>query len=97
MTEHDFIAPILPKVAEVITANALFEQAVAQQSICHMGQPSLAESVSNCEKRAIGSNGGFGFRSISENHDIAIMESAILAHWLASTAKEDAEPQTIDY
>lgn len=97
MTEHDFIAPILPKVAEVITANALFEQAVAQQTICHMGQPSLAESVSNCEKRAIGSNGGFGFRSISENHDIVIMESAVLAHWLASTAKEDVEPQTIDY
>ena len=97
MKENGFVDPILPKVAEVITSSALFEQAIAQQTICHMGQPSLAESVSNCEKRAIGSAGGFGFRSISETHDIVIMDSAVLAHWLAATTDEEPETQTIDY
>ena len=89
--------PVIPKVGEIITANAMFEQAVAAQTIVHAGQPSLADSVSNCEKRPIGSNGGFGFRSISEEYDIAIMDSAILAHWLAATSKEPQEEQSIDY
>lgn len=88
--------PILPKVGEIIAANAEFEQAIVQKRICHTGQPSLAGSVSNCEKRAIGSNGGFGFRSISDLHDIAIMDSAILAVWLAENAQEETA-QTIDY
>lgn len=97
MKDNGFVDPILPKVADIVTASALFEQAIAQQTICHMGQPSLAQSVSNCEKRAIGNGGGFGFRSISDNHDIVLMESAVLAHWLASTMDEEPETQTIDY
>ena len=72
----------LPKVAEVIKANATFEERLALKQICHMGQPSLLESVTNCEKRAIGSNGGFGYRSINESFDIALMDSMILAQWI---------------
>ena len=97
MKAQGYKAPILPKVAEIITANAMFEQAIAGKTIVHAGQPSLADSVSNCEKRAIGTNGGFGFRSISDVHDITIMDSALLAHWLAATAKETVPVQTFDY
>lgn len=97
MEKYNFQKPTLPKVAEIITANAMFEQAVALRMITHAGQPSLADSVSHCEKRAIGSAGGFGFKSISDDYDISIMESAILAHWLAATAEEPQEEQTIDY
>lgn len=96
MKEHGYKSPILPTVKEIIQANALFEQGVAQRTICHTGQQSLANSVTNCEKRAIGTNGGFGFRSISDVYDIAIMDSCILAHYLAATAKDEAQ-QTIDY
>lgn len=97
MKQNGFTAPIIPKVSEIITANAMFEQAVVQKEINHMGQPSLRNSVTNCEKRAIGSNGGFGFKSISNLYDIAIMDSAILAHWLAATQKDDIPQQSIDY
>lgn len=96
MQQLGYKPPILPKVAEVITANARFEQMIASGMLCHTGQPSLAGIVSNCEKRAIGSNGGFGYKSISDIYDIAIMDSAILAIWLAVNAKDEA-PQTADY
>lgn len=97
MKQNGFTAPIIPKVSEIITANVMFEQAVVQKGITHMGQPSLRNSVTNCEKRAIGSNGGFGFKSISDLYDITIMDSAILAHWLAATQKDDIPQQSIDY
>lgn len=80
--------PILPTVAEIITANAAFEQAVLKEKICHKGQESLKEIVSNCEHRNIGSKGGFGYKSIKVDADITLMDSAILAYWLCSTAKE---------
>lgn len=72
----------LPKVTEIIKANASFEERLARKELCHMGQPSLVNSVTNCEKRAIGSNGGFGYRSINESYDIALMDSMILAQWM---------------
>lgn len=91
------IVPVLPKVGEIITANAMFEQAITAQSLIHMGQPSLAESASNVEKRAIGSNGGFGYRSLSDIYDVALLDSAILAHWLCVTAPEPMPEQTVEY
>lgn len=72
----------LPKVTEIIKANATFEERLAKRELCHMGQPSMINSVTNCEKRAIGSNGGFGYRTINDAYDIAIMDSMILAQWI---------------
>lgn len=95
LKQNGFPPPTLPTVKEIISANAMFYQAVAEQTIAHIGQPSLRNIISNCEKRAIGSNGGFGFKSMSELYDVAIMDSALLAYWLASTQKE--EQQTISY
>lgn len=88
---------ILPTVKEVIVANNLFEQAViSSKSICHNNQPSLSQVISNCEKRAIGTNGGFGFKAIKEEHEIALMDSIIIAHWLCATTKEKKK-QKISY
>lgn len=77
---------IKPTVAQIIVANALFEQSIEKQSIAHNGQPSLDEVVSNCEKRPIAST-GFGYRSIKPDMDISIMDSVILAHWAAAEDK----------
>jgi phage terminase large subunit-like protein len=96
MKEYSFQKPTLPTVQEVINANAMWEQGIALKQICHRGQPTLTKVVSNCDKRAIGSQGGYGFKSLSEVYDIVVMDSAILAFWLASTAK-DATPQQIQY
>ena len=79
--------PILPTVKEIIVANSTFEQALFQQTIAHKSQPSLFQVVTNCDKRNIGTNGGFGYRSQIEENDIALMESMVLAHWLAVNDK----------
>ena len=79
--------PVLPTVREIIMANASFEKAIYQEKLCHRGQPSLTEVVTNCDKRTIGSNGGFGYRSQLEDYDIALMDSVLLAHWACSEAK----------
>lgn len=89
--------PILPAVREVVLANTMFEQDFFAKKITHSGQESLAQVVSNCEKRPIGSNGGFGYRSLVESYDIAIMDSAILAYWLCATQKETPHVQNISY
>lgn len=96
MKEAKLKTPVLPTVKEIISANAMFEQAVWSESICHMGQPSLTQSVSNCMKRSIGSNGGFGYKSIKEGVEVALLDSVILAHWAISTFKEKKK-QRISY
>lgn len=50
MKEAGLKEPELPTVKEIITANASFEQGLFQNTICHANQPSLTQSVSNCEK-----------------------------------------------
>lgn len=88
--------PILPKVLEIIDANAVFTQAVQAGGIVHAGQPSLTQSVTNCDKRAIGSNGGFGYESQNESIDISLMDSVILAYWACQGSKPKRK-QRISY
>lgn len=88
--------PILPTVKEVISANAAFELGIQAKKICHMGQPSLTAAASNCDKRAIGSNGGFGYRSLREDIEISILDSVILAYW-ACMEEKGTKKQKISY
>ena len=78
---------ILPTVKEIITANSIFEQGIYQKTICHNGQPSLRKVATNCEKRNIGSNGGFGYKSQFDDMDISLLDSALLAHWACHSIK----------
>lgn len=71
----------LPTVKEIINANSLWEQAIYEKTISHMDQASLTQVATNCEKRNIGSQGGFGYRAQFEEMDISLMDSALLAHW----------------
>jgi phage terminase large subunit-like protein len=88
--------PRLPTVKEVTMANSMFEQAIFQKTISHNARPSLVQVATNCEKRAIGSNGGFGYRSQIETADIALLDSVILAHWSCANYKE-RKKQSIQY
>ena len=88
---------ILPTVGEVIASDAMFEQALYSKKIVHRGQKSLRTCVTNCKKRLIGSKGGFGYASLLDTADIAIMESMILAYWLAATSKDEKKKQSISY
>lgn len=82
------IRATLPTVKEIIRANSIFEQALFNETILHMEQPSLEQSVSNCEKRAIGTAGGFGYKSLREGIEIALLDSVILAHFACTELKE---------
>lgn len=77
-----------PKVDEVITANAMFEQALNDGSICHNSQAVLSDVVTNCKRRTIGSRGGFGYSSLIDGVDIATMDAVIFAYWSCATTKE---------
>lgn len=90
------LKPMLPKVADVVVANNMFEQAVtSSKTICHNDQPSLKQIVTNCKRRAIGTNGGFGFKAMIEEHEIALLDSVILAHWLCATQKSAKKKQKV--
>lgn len=88
---------IRPKVDEVITANALFEQNLFDGKICHMAQPSLVQSVANCQHRPIGNGGGYGYTSLLEQAEPILVEAVALAHWLCANAKEQKVEQVIVY
>lgn len=87
---------VVPNVGEYIKANALFEMALTQASIQHMEQSAATQVITNCEKRAIGSGGGFGYKSLLEGADISILDSMILAHWLCAEYKA-VKKQNIRY
>ena len=87
---------VLPKVSDVVAAHALFEQQLFGGQIRHMDQPALAQAATNCEHRAIGSGGGFGYASVLEGADISLLEAVSLAHWLCATAKEH-KPQRVSF
>ena len=89
--------PYFPSVKEVTAANAFFEAQVYGEMICHMGQPSLCQIVENCDHRAIGSNGGFGYKSILDGADISILDSVILACWAADTFRDKPSGQKMTY
>lgn len=88
MKKKKLKAPKLPTVKQIIVANSAFSQAIYAGDICHMGQPSMVQIVSNCEKRAIGTGGGYGFKSILDGAKVELMDSMILAFWLCSEQKQ---------
>lgn len=96
MKQRRLKAPLLPAVKQIVLANAAFEQLLFAKQICHMGQPALAQSAANCEKRAIGSAGGFGYRSLVEGVAVELLDSVVLAVWQCSEHKEKRR-QKISY
>lgn len=95
MKDYSLKKPVLPTVREIIVANSLWSQAIYQQTLCHNDQPSLTKVVTNCDKRAIGSNGGFGYRSQFDDMDISLMDSALLAHWACFNSKPKRKQKII--
>ncbi len=87
---------VKPTVGNFIYAMAIFEKALNEGVIRHKNQPSLTDCVANCEKRNIGSNGGFGYRSLNEDIDIILLDSVALALWSCATAKVKTK-QTVRY
>ena len=96
LDEYRVRGVILPTVKEVVIANAKFEQLLYAQEICHMDQPSLKQVATNCQKRAIGTGGGFGYKAQFDQMEIGLLDSCILAIWQCSESKEKKK-QRISY
>lgn len=79
---------VTASVGNVVTACAEFETAINNKKILHCPQVALDRVTTNTKKRKIGSGGGFGYDSIVEGYEIAILESAILAHHVLINRKE---------
>lgn len=93
MKDFKLKEPLLPTVKDIINENSLWEQAIYQQSVCHSDQPSLTTVVTNSDKRNIGTGGGFGYKSLLNDMDISLMDSALLAHWVCSNDKPKKKQQ----
>lgn len=85
----------VPRVSEYIEANSMFDLAIRTKQIRHTGQKALATVATNCIKRTIGKNGGFGYKAINEDLDIALLDSVMLAHWVCKKAKPRAKQKLI--
>ena len=66
-------------VPDVVQAADFFLQCVTDKQIVHMGQPSLTQSVSNCERRPIGNQGGWGYKSLKDEISVTLIDSVSLA------------------
>ena len=83
-------------VKEVVQAASQFETAIKAKTICHNGQPAMRQSVTNCQHRAIGSGGGYGYKTLDDDIEVALMESLVLAAYACVTAKE-VKRQRVSY
>ena len=83
-------------VKEVIQASSDFEIAIANKTLCHSGQPGLRQSVVNCQHRSIGSGGGYGYKTLDDDIEVALIESVILATHACDTVKV-AKKQRVSY
>lgn len=81
---------------EIIQASNDFETAISNKVICHNGQPALRQSVTNCQHRAIGSGGGYGYKTLDDAIEVALVESVVMATHAAMQAKE-AKRQRVGY
>lgn len=83
-------------VKEVVQSSSDFETAIANKTLCHMGRPALRQSVTNCKHRAIGSGGGYGYQTLDDDIEVALIESAVLATHACSNFKE-VKKQRVGY
>lgn len=83
-------------VKQIVQSSSDFETAIANKLICHNGQPALRQSVTNCQHRAIGSGGGYGYKTLDDDIEVALMESCVLAAHACASAKE-VKAQRVSY
>jgi hypothetical protein len=83
---HDQI--VTPSSTDVATACSMLVSSVESGGVAHGGQEQLTKSATNCRKRKIGANGGYGFESANEV-DATPIEACALAFWQAMTTTRD--------
>lgn len=75
-----------PTTDDVTSAHAAFLLAVMEDRVTHGGDEVLDKSMTSATRRPIGRLGGWGFGPGPAGEDPTLAESAVLAHWAATTA-----------
>lgn len=81
-------AVLLAGAAHVITASSMIVNAVGSGELTHNNQPALNDAVAIAQKRKIGADGGYGFKSANDT-DVTPLEAAALALWAVKTSKRN--------
>ena len=81
-------AVCLVTAGNVIAASSMFVNAVSSGEITHNDQPALNDAVTSAQKRKIGADGGYGFKSANET-DVTPLDAAALALWGVRTSKRN--------
>ena len=84
---------VFPSLKQLVNAYALFEKNIYEAKLCRMDQPSLTAVVTNCEKRRIGSGGGFGYQAMYADMDDSLLDAAVLASWACEEFPEPRKPK----
>lgn len=80
----------VPTMAEYISAHAMFLQDVIGEQLFHDDAPDLNLQVAGARKRPIGTQGGWGWRGLTDDHDTTLLDAATLAFWGAKTTTRRA-------
>jgi hypothetical protein len=73
---------------EVIAASSMFLNALNEHKLCHFHQELLDHVVACVQKRPIGSNGGFAWKSIDDS-DVSPFDAVCFAYYGATTSRRD--------
>lgn len=87
--------PYILNTKDYITANAMLEPMLENKSICHSDQPAMTQAATNCEHRAVGTGGGYAYKSIKDGVDITILDSAVIAAWALEAFKPKQVKQRV--
>lgn len=79
---------IRPSVDEAIAAHAGFVEAVRAGDLTHHDDAALDDAAAAAVRRPIGTQGGWGFRGMTGDDDVSLIEAAVLAHWGAMRKKK---------
>lgn len=88
---------VLVTIDEFKKANEVFRKGIIDELFYHNNQPSLNNIATNVDKRPIGNKGGYGYKSIKSDADVALLDSAILAYWASTEFNEKPRTRQIRY
>lgn len=79
---------LVPTLEQVVSAHAMFLEAIKSGGLTHLGQPALDGQVKDAVRRLIGKSGAFGWDP-DKGESVALLDAATYAFWGAKVARVD--------
>lgn len=77
-----------PTTEDVVAAHSMWLQAIRNGEMTVIDDPAMLASVTGAGRRKIGNLGGWGLEPLTEDVDVTLAESGVLAHFGAATIKK---------